>query len=68
METSRLSFRSGWADADEMDDLCDDVDDLCEKDFGDELLLDDDMDEMADDELPTEANEIKLDVLETARW
>lgn len=52
-----------------MDDLCDDVDDLCEKDFGDELLLlDDDMDEMADDELLTEANEIKLDVLETARW
>lgn len=66
MEKMRLSLRSGWAEADEMDERCDEVDDLCDRDFGDEEL-DDDMDETADDELQTEANEIKLDVLETGR-
>jgi hypothetical protein len=67
MEKMRLSFRSGWAEAEEMDERWDDdVDDLCDSDLGDEEL-DDDMDEMAVEELLTEANEIKLDVLETGR-
>lgn len=68
MEKMRLIFRSGWVDVEEIDDRGDEVDDLWEKDLGDEEL-DDDMDETADDELLlTDENEIKLAVLETVGW